>query len=100
MGADPELAYVDVALLISSGMTATCAGASRDSRKMGRGRHLVSSQRESLQRVTRGHQNQPFRISEVLVGKTQFVSQSDRSGRADGGDMGREQAAGKPPKAE
>lgn len=83
-----------------SGMTATCAGASHDSRKMWRGQHLVSSRRESLQRVTRGHQNQPFCISEVLVGKTQFVSQSDRSGRADAGVMGREQAAGKPPRAE
>lgn len=48
----------------------------------------ADSRKLSLQRVTQGHQNQPFCIGEVLVGKLQLVSHSEHCGKADVGDVG------------
>lgn len=52
---------------------------------------MALSQRERLQRATWGHQNPSFCTSEglVLVGKTQFLSRSERHSRSDVGDVGR-----------
>lgn len=91
MGADPIAGVHGCCSPDLGGVTATRAGASRDSRRTRGGQRLVFSQWESLQRATWGHQNQPFRISEVLVlvEKTQFMSRSEHRSRADVGDMGR-----------